>query len=101
MSNWNPKPRFDADPDPLFSMEEGEVTIKSMSPIERQRAKDGSPVTATRRSALKAPDPKLTLKKGSMAGDIEDGRKAPNKTEPPISPSEVVKAFLGLGEIAE
>ena len=97
MSNWNPKPRRDKDPNPLFPVEEVPMVQKALSPIERQRANDGSPMTAVRPSALKAPDPQLTLKKGSHAGNIKEGRHDPVKSDPPITkvtPDDVVKAFL-------
>lgn len=78
----------------LFAMVDSEVTVRDLSPIERQRQSDGTPRTVGGRTGLRPPEPTLYLE-GISKGVNEDGVKADRANpRPDIDPDAVVKAFL-------
>jgi hypothetical protein len=48
----SPKPLREADPSPIFSMEDDGYVVKAMTPIEHQRASDGTLHSMSRPSGL-------------------------------------------------
>lgn len=77
------------DPSPLFSFVDTPTTIHHQSPMERQRAEDGSPHTIPGRMCVFPKDPELYL----------DGvAKSQEKALPPVEeldPETIVKSYLG------
>lgn len=101
MTWWSPKPlRSVSHTNSLFQMVEPETTVKGLSPIERQRKEDGTPMTRTPPSALRPADPALSLKsdlinKGSMVARYDE--KYPRNDAPRLDPPEplgVLKSYL-------
>ncbi len=77
------------DLNPLFPLVDEVVVAKNFSALERQRAKDGTPIiTRGNRTALSPPDIELRLDGLSKAVV----KAAPKKKE--FDPDEVVKSFL-------
>lgn len=99
---WAPKPLNKQESNPIFKMHEPETVVKSLNPLERQRAKDGSPADAYCRGALRPADPSLYVQKGSLVQKVEEedegGRSAPPKADPPVYNSDkvasIVKSYL-------
>lgn len=101
MSWWSPKPlRSVSHTNSIFQLVEPETTVKGISPIERQRREDGTPMTRTPPSALRPADPALSLKKdlinkGSMVERYDE--KYPRNDAPRLDPPEplgVLKSYL-------
>lgn len=94
MSNWSPKPLRSTMNQGLFQWSDPLPVEKSISPIRRQRAKDGSPVTiqgAYHGTAphLRPEGPKLTLR--GLEATPEPVQKS---MAPEIDVSATVRAFL-------
>lgn len=93
MDQWSPKPLR-----PLSNLptNKGIIIEKSVSPIERQRQKDGTQHSFNRMGSLKPADPILVIK-GSLAENLPEPP-APVQADPPVYDlsyaTEVVKAFL-------
>ena len=75
------------DPNPLFKMVDEPVVAKSLSPLQRQRQKDGSPITGGNPTSLRPPDTKLYLEGMSKSEE-------PVKKVERLDVEAVVKAFL-------
>ena len=92
---WSPKPMRQID-DSLFQMTEAPTVVKSLTPIQRQRLRDGTPHTNGALSSLRAPEPTLVLSpalvKGSLVAEY-DSRPKPINQDPP-DPMTVVKSYL-------
>lgn len=95
-SHWNPKPLRPAAVNPLFKMEEGEVVVKGLNPMQRQRLADGSPITRTSPSALRPADPELILRpellKGSLVEKFASRPELPKQD--PEDPLTIVKSYM-------
>lgn len=93
---WSPKPLR-----PTYNLPENEdYSVKtSLTPMERQRISDGTPITVSRPGDLKPADPKIYLGKGSLAENLPPVAYKTN-TDPPQfcehNFSELVKAYLTL-----
>ncbi len=75
------------DKNPLFKFDEDEsFVVKGLSPIQAQRAKDGTPMTFHAPTAIKPPDKKLTLDSLKKSATMPEAK--------PVDPDAVVKAFL-------
>ena len=60
---WSPRPRREINTNGLFPFVEEEAPVrKGLTPIERQRAEDGTPITRTPLSGLRPADTALFLK---------------------------------------
>ena len=99
MEHWNPRPRkpLNINTD-MFKMVETETVVKALTPMQVQRAKDGTPHTKIPVSNLRAADPELFLEgvsKGSLVEKIAKDRPLAPKTDP-ADPLTVVKAFLNM-----
>lgn len=101
MTWWSPKPlRGVSHTNSLFQIVEPVTVVKGLSPIERQRKEDGTPITRQPPSALRPPDAVLSLKndlinKGSMVARFEN--KFPKNSTPrqdPAEPLGVIKSYL-------
>lgn len=96
MTWWNPKPLRPAATNPLFKMEEGEVVVKALNPMQRQRLADGSPYTRTAPTALRPADPALVLRpelvKGSLVEKYDQRPEMPKQD--PEDPMSVVKSYM-------
>lgn len=92
MEQWSPKPLR---PFVNLPLEPETVVIKGRTPIEKQRAQDGTPHTSMR-PGLRPADPQLVIK-GSLAEELPEAP-TPPKADPPIYDQEaaakVVKSFL-------
>lgn len=81
------------DPNPIFQMSEPETVIKGQSPIERQRAEDGTPHTITGVPCDSPKGPTLYL-------GTEVKKSVPVKREKEVTksldPAAVVKAYLDI-----
>ena len=90
----SPKPMMKPDPNPLFTMEEGEYVVKALTPIERQRQADGTLHSMHRPSAVEpnvvAPDDKFYIASDKVEKAVS--------TSVDLNPDEVVKAFMEEGE---
>ncbi len=75
------------DPNPLFKMVDEPVVAKSLTPLQRQRHKDGTPITAGNPTSLHPPDIKLHLEGFSKSEE-------PVKKAARLDAEAVVKAFL-------
>ena len=75
------------DPDPLFKMVDEPVVAKSLTPLERQRRKDGSPITTGNPTSLRPPDTQIYLE--GMSKSEEPVKKAER-----LDVEAVVKAYL-------
>lgn len=76
------------------------VRVRELSPIERQRRQDGTPITSGAPSSIKPEGAKLYLAKGSLMEKVPDMRFQPTKQDPPafdMSPNEIVKSYLAKG----
>ena len=80
------------DPNPLFKMEDEKVIVKSLSPLQRQREKDGTPITRGNPTSLLPPDTELYLE-GLNKGSEENVEKAA-----PLDAEAVIKAYLEHSE---
>jgi hypothetical protein len=91
---WEPKPLR-----PMYNLPVNEEyrIKKDLTPMERQRRSDGSPITVSRPYDLKPADPKIYLGKGSLAEKLPPATSQTN-TDPPQfcehSFSELVKSYL-------
>lgn len=93
-TGWAPKPLrcFNFG---MFPFEETPTVVKSLTPMQRQRELDGTPITVTPHTALRPPDPVLTLgglAKGSLAEKM--GEKHGEAKADPEDPLFVVKSYL-------
>lgn len=87
----SPVPFRKSDSDPLFKVENDGYTVrKSLSPIERQRAADGTPHTNSRPSAVEAKDYDLYVTVEKSKKDKDDKSLNAKKCDP----DEIVKAFM-------
>lgn len=95
-SYWSPKPLRPAAINPLFQMVESETVVKGLSPIQRQRKEDGTPLTRGARTSLRPADPELTLRDDLVKGSIaEKFAKRPEQPKmDPVDPISVVKAYM-------
>lgn len=95
---WNPKPLRPEPKDPLFKMEEAPTVVKALTPIQRQRQLDGTPVTVTGVLADRPADPRLTLdtklNKGSLVEKMDERPKQPKQD--PQDPISVVKSYMAF-----
>ncbi len=80
----------------LFAIGEAEVVVRGESPIQRQRALDGTQHTKTGRTGLRPPEAELYLDGLSKAFPNPDVPEQTRDKEPGVrrTPDEVVKAFL-------
>ncbi len=87
------RPRADTQ---LFAIEEGPITVRGESPIQRQRALDGTQHTKNGRTGLQAPEATLYLDGLSKAFPNPDVPEQIDAKEPGVrrTPDQVVKAFL-------
>ena len=83
------KPAREPNTNGLFVMDE-EMTIvkKGLTPIQRQRAIDGTPHTITGTMAIKPDEPELYLEGHRMSKSVKEDPK------PAYDPDAVVKAYL-------
>lgn len=95
---WNPKPMRPQSDNPLFVMVESELVVKGLSPMQRQRLADGTPMTVSGPTALRPADPTLVLK-GSLVEKLEEGGKGKHDevVQDPVDPLGVIKSFLEQG----
>jgi hypothetical protein len=97
---WSPKPLRPASANPIFEMVEPETVVKGLSPMQRQRLEDGTPITRQGPTALRPADPELVIRpdlaKGSYAATLES--KSPKYGAPPRQdpqePLGVIKSYL-------
>ncbi len=75
------------DPNPLFAFAERETVVKGLSPLQAQRAKDGTQLTSGPTSCLAPPDKKLSLNSLKKSATL-----SPQKKQ--LDADAVVKAFL-------
>lgn len=101
---WSPRPLRPASANPIFEMVEPEPVIKGLSPMQRQRLEDGTPITRSGPTALRPADPMLVLRpelsKGSLAEKLEE--KNPKYGAPRQDPQEplgVIKSYLEKAEL--
>lgn len=103
MSNWNPKPLRPQPKNPLFPLVEGETIIKSETPIEVQRRKDGTPITRMGAMAVQPPDPVVFLKSDLIKkGSLVEQYAPQHKELPKLSPEEtlgVIKSYLNMNVV--
>jgi hypothetical protein len=78
----------------LFPMVEGDVHVYSRSPIQQQRANDGTPHTVGGVTGLRPPEPELYLSKAFANPDVPAEANALNNPTSKIEPNKIVKAFL-------
>jgi hypothetical protein len=92
MEQWSPKPLRS-----LYNLptEPETVIIKSNTPIEKQRTKDGTPHSFNR-PGLRPADPSLVIK-GSLAEKLPEAP-TPTKADPPVydeqKMADIVKSYL-------
>lgn len=93
-TGWSPKPLRNVEQ----HFVELPIVVKGLTPIQRQRALDGTPHTVTGPTALRAPDPVLvlpdSLKKGSLVAKYDERPKLPKQD--PEDPMMVVKSYLAV-----
>lgn len=63
----------------IFKFVEKETIVKGRSPMQRQRDEDGTPLTRQGHTALRPPEPKLTLSDADIIS--KSAYCAPNKPE--------------------
>lgn len=80
----------------LFPMHEEEIRVYSRSPIQQQRANDGTPHTVGGVTGLRPPEPELYLSKAFANPDVPAEANSLNHKYDPskIEPNKIVKAFL-------
>lgn len=96
MSNtgWAPKPLRSTLNEGVFAFDETYAVVrKSVSAIEYQRAKDGTPITAHGPTALRAAGPDLVLRSDLVKSGASTAVSAPLDSEK-LDPEAVVKAYL-------
>lgn len=96
-TGWSPKPLRPEFQNELFPMVESPTVVKSMTPIERQREEDGTPMTAMRPSRLRPPDPeqpRLFINKGSLVEKYDERPKMPKQD--PEDPMTTVKSYMAF-----
>ena len=92
MSNWSPKPMRPESKEQLFEMDDTvEVVKKSLTPMQRQRRKDGTPYTRGGATSLRPEGLALYLGDDKVSkGSLDES----GTSEPVLDPTEVVKAYL-------
>lgn len=80
------------DPNPLFRMDDDPVVAKSLTPLQRQREKDGTPITTGNPTSLHPPDTELYLE------GLTKSTEEPIEKSEPLDPDAVVKAFMAYTE---
>jgi len=78
----------------LFPMVEAPTVVKSLTPIERQRAEDGTQLTPMRPSALRPADPALYITKGSLVEKYAERPQLPKQQ--PEDPMTTVKSYIAF-----
>jgi hypothetical protein len=100
MSNWHPKPLRPQDPNPLFDMDDESYVVKSMTPLQRQRAADGTLHSNKRRDGLAPPSvPNVDGETFYIQSDgAEEGVQKSRHPQESIDVRAVLKAFFEKGE---
>ncbi len=80
------------DPNPLFRMSDDPVVAKSLSPLQRQREKDGTHGLRGNPTSLHPPDTELYLE------GLTKSTEEPIEKSEPLDPDVVVKAFMAYTE---
>jgi len=92
MSYYAPKPLRPEATNPLFTMNDSYTVVKSfMTPIQRQRSLDGSPITTTPRTALRPEGERIYLGGDHITKSVSCDEK------PQPDPDEVMKSYLARG----
>ena len=92
----SPKPLRKSDPDPLFKEADDGYVVKAMTPMQRQRATDGSLHSMNQRSRLEPKGLDLFLSEEKIDG-IDKSVTEQMEREP--NPDEVVKAWMEKGDL--
>lgn len=90
-SGWAPKPLRNLD---TSGFVERPTVVKHLTPIERQRAEDGTPHTAMRPSALRPADPELYISKGSLVEKYAQRPQLPKQD--PEDPMTTIKSYIAF-----
>lgn len=96
-TGFAPKPMRPEFKNELFPMVEAPTVVKSMTPMERQREVDGTPMTAMRPSRLHPPEaeqPGLYVTKGSLVEKYDERPKLPKQD--PEDPMTTVKSYIAF-----
>ena len=83
---------------PIFEMHEPEIVIKGQSPIERQRAKDGTPHTVTGVQCDSPKGPDLYLGSDKISKSTKTPKPDVAELMKSINPAKIVKSYLGIDE---
>lgn len=93
MDHWAPRPMRQLNIDGMFSTVSRPTTIRGLSPIERQRVKDKTPITRGNLTTLQPPEIPLIVK--GCSDDLKKTEDECSDIEKVNKAQEFIKSYMG------